>query len=79
MRITKYIKQVGWRAVYGGLKWLCRYSGVEFAYRKFNPTRKALRLPTGMLWLIGIYSAIYGIASQRYDNRVNEVETRLNT
>ena len=36
------------------LKWMLRYSGAEFIYRKFNPSEKTHPLPTGVLWIIGI-------------------------
>ncbi len=60
------------------LKWIFHYSGLEFIYRKFKPLEKS-QLPTGVIWLIGIYVAFFGVASQRYENRVDKIENRANS
>ena len=31
------------------------------------------------LWFVGIYVALFGIASQRYENRVDIIENRINS
>ena len=59
-----------WRKIY-------RYSGLKFIYRKFIPVEKS-KLPTGPLWIIGIYVAFFGVASQRYENRIDIIENRAN-
>lgn len=51
------------------------YSGVCYAFRKFIPTKKEF-LPTGVIWLIGIYFAAYAFTVQRYENRLDKVETK---
>jgi uncharacterized protein YjbI with pentapeptide repeats len=61
------------------IKWIFRYSGLEFIYRKFNPPQNPQTLPTGFIWLIGIYVAFFGLASQRYENRIEIIENRANS
>jgi uncharacterized protein YjbI with pentapeptide repeats len=59
------------------------WSGLRFIYeKKINPpidkkTKK--RIPrTIFLWFIGVYIAIFGVASNRYENRVDIIENRIN-
>ncbi len=58
------------------IKGIFYYSGFEYIYRKAKPVTG---LPTLPLWLIGIYIAFFGIASQRYENRVDIIENRANS
>jgi len=58
-------------------KGVFHYSGLEFISRKFIPKDK-FQLPTGFIWLIGFYIALFGVASQRYENRVDVIENRAN-
>lgn len=60
--------KINWRKLY-------YYSGVEFIVRKFVPEDKE-KLPTGFIWLLGIYIAFFGVASNRYENRVDIIENR---
>jgi hypothetical protein len=60
-------------------KAMFRYSGMEFIFRKFYPSKYPQPLPTGLIWLVGIYVAFYGVASQRYENRVDIIENRANS
>ena len=53
------------------------YSGSKFIVRKFVPEDKKT-LPTGFIWLMGIYIAIFGVASNRYENRIDIIENRAN-
>ncbi len=56
------------------------YSGVEFIWRKLIPAKQEQKhLPTLPLWLVGIYIAFFGLASQRYENRVDIIENKTNT
>jgi uncharacterized protein YjbI with pentapeptide repeats len=64
------------RGILSILRWIFRYSGLEFIYRKFNPSENGRPLPTGVLWIIGIYIAFFGIVSQRYENRIDVIENR---
>ena len=57
------------------IKGIFYYSGFEYIYRKAKPVTG---LPTLPLWLIGIYIAFFGIASQRYENKIDIIENRSN-
>lgn len=59
------------------LKIFSYYSGVTFVFRKFIPTKKGI-LPTGIIWFIGIYFAVYAFTAQRYENQLDKVESRYN-
>jgi uncharacterized protein YjbI with pentapeptide repeats len=59
------------------LGWIYHYSGGKFVIRKFKPADKS-QLPTGWIWLLGIYVAFFGVASQRYENRIDKIENRAN-
>jgi uncharacterized protein YjbI with pentapeptide repeats len=67
------------KIIYFSIKWLFRYSGLEFIYRKFNPPKNPQTLPTGFIWPIVIYVALFGVASQRYENRIEIIEIRANS
>ena len=56
------------------------YLGFEYIYRKAVPTKEPQQppLPTLSLWLIGFYVASFGVASQRYENRVDIIENKVN-
>ncbi|MCK4762753.1 MAG: pentapeptide repeat-containing protein [Candidatus Aminicenantes bacterium] len=66
------------------LLWLLwDFSGLRYIYSKIRPpleSKKPERKPaTFFLWALGIYTALFGIASQRYENRVDIIENRANT
>ena len=59
--------------------WKCflfflRLFGLVFLFKKFFPDDN--KLPTGFIWLIGLYSAIFGITSQIYENQLDRLENR---
>jgi len=64
------------------LRWLMwDFSGLHFIYLKIFPTKpsEATENPsTFFLWLIGIYIALFGLASQRYENMLDRIENRAN-
>lgn len=65
------------------IKWLLwDFSGARFVYEKIitrHPNQTEIKpAPTFLLWTIGIYIALFGIASQRYENRVDIIENRIN-
>ncbi len=65
-----------------GIKCLYRYSGIETISNKARITEEQQPkkiLPSLPIWLIGIYAATYGVASQRYENRVDLIENKVNT
>jgi uncharacterized protein YjbI with pentapeptide repeats len=72
--IVKFIKITS-----PSIRRIIRYSGLEFIYRKFYPSKINQSLPTGFIWLIGIYVAFFGVASQRYENRIDIIENRANS
>ena len=61
------------------IKGIIYYSGFEYIYRKIKPAKEPRPLPTLPLWLMGIYVATFGVASQRYENRVDIIENKANT
>ncbi len=67
-------------------KWLVwDFSGVRYIWTKIKPPlNEDEKLPTYrrpatfFLWLVGIYVALFGIASNRYENRADKIENRMN-
>lgn len=65
------------------IKWMVwDFTGLHFIWRKIlppnTPESEKKNVPTFMLWIVGIYVALFGIASQRYENRVDIIENRAN-
>ena len=59
-----------------------RYSGIESICNKARVTEEKQPkriLPSLPLWLFGIYIALFGLASQRYENRVDIIERKVNS
>jgi len=55
------------------------FSGLRFICEKIVPPKsEKQKAPTFFIWLVGIYIALFGIASQRYENRVDVIENRTN-
>ncbi|OQY01694.1 MAG: hypothetical protein B6I26_03605 [Desulfobacteraceae bacterium 4572_130] len=69
-----------------GLLWnFYHYSGLRFIWYKINPPlqKKEIsshfrRPATFFLWVLGIYIALFGIASNKYENRADKIENRIN-
>lgn len=61
------------------LKWFNNFIGFHFIYRKAFPFKEEPkeRLPTFFIWLIGIYVALFEIASNRYEKSVQLIENRI--
>lgn len=72
--ITKFIKRIGEAG-----KWIYHYSGVKYIVRKFYPPKDSDILPTGFIWLFGIYIALFGIAFDRYEDRASEIDNLINS
>ncbi len=67
-----------WRLV-----WLFDFSGMRVVWLKFFPRHDCIELEekgwkprTGVLWAVSIYSATFGIASNRYENALDRIEHR---
>lgn len=61
---------------------LIDFSGLRFIWLKIFPYSKdgkETRAPNFLLWIIGIYVAIFSIASQSYENRIDAIDTKVNT
>ena len=61
------------------IKWiLYEYTGAHYIWRKIRPLedpKTGIRIPSSItIWVIGIYFASYGIASQRYESRLGALE-----
>ena len=54
------------------------YSGLKFVVNKFYPSKSSGSLPTGPIWLISLYVALFGIAQSRYENRAAEINSLVN-
>ncbi len=57
------------------------YLGIRYLWRKIRPLKeKEDEQPPSVffIWVIGIYFAMYGIASQRYENRRDTLENKVN-
>ena len=76
------------RALWAFLGWFFRdaliwlfwdFSGLRAIWERIRPpydlSTHRRRPATFMLWVIGIYSALFGIASQRYENRIDIVHS----
>ena len=72
--ITKLKKALIW--------FIYDFSGIRAIYEKIWPPlekNKDYRQPsTFLLWIFGIYIALYGISSQIYENSLGKLENRAN-
>ncbi len=63
------------------LWFLCEYTGANYIWRKIRPLedpKTGIRIPSSItIWVIGIYFVSYGIASQRYENRLGALENEV--
>ena len=64
------------------LYWLYDTFGLRFIWGKqcthIDPITGKHKPKTFILWIIGIYIALFGVASQRYENRIDTIENRAN-
>lgn len=58
--------------------WLWRCSGAAYIAAKAGSSENKEHQPTLVLWILGIYVAIFGLASQRYENYLDRFENKLN-
>ncbi len=54
-----------------------RHFGIQYIWEK--ALAKDGKAPTLFIWVIGIYVAIFGLASNRYENRIDIIENRANS
>jgi len=63
--------------------YLCQYSGLRYVWcmidTPIDPDTGRKKPSNFLLWTIGIYVALFGIAFQRYENRINRLEAARNT
>lgn len=84
----RYTFNIDWgsalKHLYKIIKWaLWDFSGFRFIYYKIVPPdehSENYRSPsTFFLWIVGLYVAIFGVASQKYENRLDVIENRTNS
>ncbi|MDJ0783394.1 MAG: hypothetical protein QNJ22_15560, partial [Desulfosarcinaceae bacterium] len=60
-------------------------SGFRAIFYKLNPESRigaeedSLPPATFVLWFVGVYVALFGLASQRYENRIDVIENQANS
>lgn len=54
------------------------YSGIKYVSSKFITTQKE-PVPTGVVWLFGLYFAAYAFTAQRYESQLDKIEFRYST
>jgi hypothetical protein len=59
-------------------KLIWHYSGLAFIAAKATSNENEEDHPTFILWLLSIYIAAFGFASQQYENRLDRLEFRFN-
>ena len=81
LKVTKIYFWIS-KGIWYFVKFLWDFLGFRFIFQKVNPpidSDTVKRKPrTIMIWIIGIYVAFFGIASQRYENRIDIIENRAN-
>ncbi len=62
------------------MKWFFwELMGTRSIWEKIKPPVNPVTKPaTIALWVVGIYVAFFGVASQRYENRIDIIENRAN-
>ena len=70
-----------WRAlslIFLLVRWVWKYSGLAYIAAKATSSENKEKHPTLVLWIIGIYFAAFGLASQRYENHLDRLENQAN-
>lgn len=60
------------------LYWLYLKSGAAYIAAKWTTSGNKEEHPTLTLWVIGLYFALFGFASQRYENHLDRLENKTN-
>ena len=59
---------------------VCDLLGLRYIYRLIIPNKNSIGVKkpsTFVLWVVGIYTALFSIASQQYENRIDTIENRV--
>lgn len=64
------------RFIWAVMKSFHHYSGLQAIFHKLCPLEEN-KAPTLFIWILGIYFASFGIASNRYENSVSRIENRV--
>ena len=66
----------------GNIRWVALdLTGLRAIWEKISPPppgKEHLSAPTFFLWFIGVYVALFGLASQRYEHALDRLENRTN-
>ena len=70
----KLVFEALWWVTYelSGLRWVCEHVRPPSEEEK----KKGRPAPTITIWVVGVYTALFGLASARYEHAVDRVETR---
>lgn len=59
------------------IKRFYHYSGLAHVWRKFTVVEDDKKYPSGPLWIITIYFAIYGLANQPYERDIDRLQRKV--
>ena len=79
--LVAFLVKWAWRAlslIFLLVKWVWKYSGLAYIAAKATSSENKEKHPTVVLWIIGIYFAAFGLASQRYENHLDRLENQAN-
>ncbi len=69
-----------WKTVGSGIGWFVNFINLTAIYIRMFPRRNPVTgkrtIATFWLWIFGIYAAMYGIASARYESALDRLEVR---
>jgi pentapeptide repeat protein len=72
-----------WHIIKLTLYFLYNFSGIRHLWESIicpiDKDTKKWKPSTFVLWTFGLYIALFGIASQRYENRVDQIEIRISS
>ncbi len=75
-------KRRWWSTIGGALYWVLDLLNLVVVFKKMipgkDPATGKRRNATFLLWIFGIYAAMYGIASARYESALDRLEIRAN-
>jgi len=60
------------------LHWFWLKSGLAYISAKWTASGNKEERPTLTLWVVGLYFALFGFASQRYENHLDRLENKAN-